>query len=50
MTEAEIQEPRPRKASRKLRCTAENTRLRQELERIAGRRAGHAPDPLAAGQ
>ena len=44
----------------KLRCAqlqgdvgdlgAENMRLRQELERIAGRRTGASPNPLAGGQ
>ena len=29
---------------------AENLRLRQELERMTGRRAASAPDPLAGGQ
>jgi prefoldin subunit 5 len=29
---------------------AENLRLRQELERISGRRATTGPDPLSGGQ
>jgi len=30
--------------------TAENNRLREERERLHGRRAAHAPNPLGGGQ
>lgn len=58
MTEPEIQELKRQNDYLKLRCAqlqgdvgdlgAENTRLREELERIAGRRAPSAPDPLGS--
>lgn len=60
MTEIEIQELKRQNDYLKLRCAqlqgdvgdlnAEAMRLRQELERIAGRRAGLRPDPLSGGQ
>ncbi len=60
MTEPEVQELKRQNDYLKLRCaqlqgdvsdiSAENTRLRQELERIAGRRPGATPNPLGGGQ
>jgi hypothetical protein len=36
--------------SDKLDLAAENGRLREERERLHGRRAAHAPNPLGGGQ
>lgn len=60
MTDVEAQALRRENDYLKLRCAqlqadltdlgAENTRLRQEMERAAGRRPAAAPDPLSGGQ